>query len=594
MIKQLNKNPKLFIILASCVSIGLISFAVSFNIVYGRGATSSAGSCGSGYTFTPSTGWWRGGTCTCTTKTSCNKCGQCNTCGKAYETTSRWGGRTCVSPTCSAPVLQPPQPFECNNMDVSFVERLPQYNIGGLHASITTNGKYTVKGMTTHGSQSCDDIKQAIANFNYDSCAYPSSVSEERLERVSWSFNNMRTVKDCGNVKSKQPCPADTGFTTLGSTSSPYSAFTEHRTSLQNSAPNQYRWGDLRSYGISSDNAKQGPYPVTKFYNTNNYVTLNLAFNYEMAYSGTDGHEAPCWSTGPSWRECHYVQYYKYIPRIKQPNIKIDSYIISHRDRTQAIYRNSPIRKSWEIENANAGSCNIETKNDSGAVIDSLSRSGLNIDFKQSPQTVDFLPINGATGQYLENVDKNANYTIGYDPNRIQPGDYTSNLTCNLSINCSLGSSGDDCKRSYPDNPYNNPITVSVNKDFTISEDKKVSLTASANPSIVSRRSTRTKIEARVTGATSGDKHKYKITKIPKGYQLLSNAEIVTNANAGGNSTVSWDVGLYIDPKTNSSEAEIGTSEFVIEMIDEPYDNLYTATAKVTYLGTRDVREVAP
>lgn len=605
MIKYLNQKPKLYIVTSLFISIALILFAISFNVVYGRGAASSAGRCGSGYTFTPSTGWWGGGTCTCTTQTSCNKCGQCNTCDRAYETTGRWGGRTCVSPTCSAPVLQPPQPFECRDVDVSYIERLSQYNINGLHASITSNGKYTVKGMTTHGSQSCDDIKKAISSFNYNSCAYPSSVSEERLERVSWSFNNMTTVKDCGNVKGVYgECKNEAvnfgaypGFTTIGAIASPYQAFKEHSTVLQNEAPNQYRWGKLKNYGISSSNTKPEPYPVTRFYNTNNHETLKLAFNYEMVYNSL--YKArPCWKAFSfivTWRECHRVHYFTYTPRVVQPNIALNSYQVRHRDRNQLIFRNSPIRKSWQLQNANSGSCNIETKNSDGNVISALSRSAIDIDPSKNQQTVDFLPINGATGQYLENVDKSANYTIGYDPSRIETGVYTSLLSCNLSINCSAGGGiGDDCKRTYPTNPYTNGVNVSASTSFTISPDITVNLKAVAKPSIVSKKNIRTKIEATTTGARSGDKHKYKITKLPQGYRLTSNPEIVINANVAGSSTVSWDVVLDINPNTNLSDAEIGTSQFVIEMIDEPYDNLYTAKAQVTYLGSRDIKEVAP
>lgn len=526
--------------------------------------------------------------------------------------------------TCTAPAVQPSQPFVCTDVPVSYVERLSQYNINGLDASISSNGKYTVKGMTTHGSYSCDTILKAILDYNtppptstfsgyqslwnrpvqpstpkYNVCAYPSSVSEQRLERVNWSFNNMTAVKDCGNVKGVYAeCNngavnfgAYPGFTTIGAIASPYQAFTDHSTIVQNAAPNQYRWGGLYQYGISSDNAKPGPY---SFYSTSyDYETLKLAFNYEMVYSSLQ-QAGPCWSPFPSFRECHRVHYFTYTPRVQQPNITLNSYLIKHRDRpSQLIYRNSPIRKSWQIENANSGSCNIETKNSSGEVIPFLSKSGLNIDFKQGKQIVDFLPINGATGQYLEKVDQNADYTIGYDPNRIQPGVYKSILTCSLSINCSSGSGTDDCKRISPGNPYSSPISVSVDQDFTISPDQIVTLAASAKPTIVYNKFRKTKILANTKGANVNDKHKYTLTKIPIGYKLTSSATIDKVADASGTTNAFWDVELVVNPQTNGSDAIIGASEFVVEMTDEPYDNLYTAKAKVTYLGNRDVREVA-
>lgn len=593
MIKYLNQKPKLYIVTSLFISIALILFAISFNVVYGRPFTEVNNN---------------------NPTQLCNKCGECTICPQKTNVSS-------PLPSCSAPAVQPPQPFECRDVDVSYIERLSQYNINGLHASITSNGKYTVKGMTTHGTHSCATILKSITDYinrnnpsgstpslpattttpHYNTCAYPSSVSEESLRRVSWSFNNMTTVKDCGNVKGVYgECNngavnfgAYPGFTTIGAIASPYQAFKEHSTVLQNEAPNQYRRGNQKNYGISSSNTKPGPYPVTRFYNTNNHETLKLAFNYEMVYSSLSKGR-PCWTVFPFWKECHLVHYFTYTPRVVQPNIALNSYQVRHRDRNQLIFRNSPIRKSWQLQNANSGSCNIETKNSSGAVIDSLSRSGLNIDFRQSPQTVDFLPINGATGQYLENVDKSANYTIGYDPSRIETGVYTSLLSCNLSINCSAGGGiGDDCKRTYPTNPYTNGVNVSASTSFTISPDITVNLKAVAKPSIVSKKNIRTKIEATTTGARSGDKHKYKITKLPQGYRLTSNPEIVINANVAGSSTVSWDVVLDINPNTNLSDAEIGTSQFVIEMIDEPYDNLYTAKAQVTYLGSRDIKEVA-
>ena len=616
MIKYINKKPRLSVVIALFTSIALIVFSIGFNIAYGRGGTSTR-SCPTGYTLSS------GGTCICQTRTSCNRCGQCNTCPRAYQTWSggRYGGTTCVSPTCAAPAVEGPKPFECNNMDVTFIERLPQYTINGLEASITTRGKYTVKGMTTNGSHSCATIKKAIEDYinppatssnpsqptnttpHYNTCAYPSSVREEKLERVSWSFNNMTTVKDCGNVKgvssecndASRNYGAYPGFTTIGATFNPYIFFTRHRTILQNSAPDQYRWGGLRSYGISSSNEKPGPYPVTKFYNTYNYATLKLALNYEMRYSSL-GQGSPCWSPFPFFRECHRVHYYTYTPSVKQPNIKVDSYNIKHRDRNQLIYRNSPIRKSWEIENANSGTCSISTKDSSGSDITPLSKPNINIDFNKGQQSIDFLPIDGATGQYLENVDTNSNFTVGYDPNRISPGQYRSILTCNLSINCSAGINrdSDDCKRTYPPNPYTNPISVSLSQDFTIYDDVKVSLSAKASPAIVSRKSVKTKIIATSENAKAGDIHKYKLAKIPQGYRVLSPVESVQTADASGKSTVSWDVEVFFDPKTNISLAEIGKSEFVVEMIDEPYDNLYTAKASVIYLGTRGVTEVSP
>jgi len=573
MIKYLNQKPKLYIVTSLFISIALILFLISFNVVYGRPFTKVNNN---------------------NPTQLCNKCGECTICPQKTNVSS-------PLPSCSAPAVQPPQPFECRDVDVSYIERLSQYNINGLHASITSNGKYTVKGMTTHGRHSCATILNAISSFDYGSCAYPSRVSEESLRRVSWSFNNMTTVKDCGNVKSiRSECRngganygAHQGFTTIGSIANPYRAFTEHSTVLQNAAPNQYRWGNLFNFGISSSNTKAGPYPVTRFYDTNKYETLKLAFNYQMLYSSLR-QERPCWRTFPSWRECHLVHYFTYTPRVVQPNIALNSYQVRHRDRNQLIFRNSPIRKSWQLQNANSGICNIETKASNGNVISALSRSAINIDPSKNQQTVDFLPINGATGQYLENVDQNANYTIGYDPSRIQPGSYTSLLRCNLRINCSVGSVGDDCKRIYPTNPYTSGVNVSASTSFTISPDITVNLKAVAKPSIVSKKNIRTKIEATTTGARSGDKHKYKITKLPQGYRLTSNPEIVINANVAGSSTVSWDVVLDINPTTNLSTAKIGTSQFVIEMIDEPYDNLYTAKAQVTYLGSRDIKEVAP
>lgn len=588
MIKYLNQKPKLYIVTSLFISITLILFAISFNIVYGQD-------------------WWDGwGSCSYEV---INQCGETSTCegqrvwvrGWDWDSPGSYECRPIEGSSCTPPPPPPPQPFECRDLDVSYIERLAQYNINGLHASITSNGKYTVKGMTTHGGHSCATILNAISSFDYGSCAYPSSVSEESLRRVNWSFNNMTTVKDCGNVANiYAECNdrnanhgAYPGFTTIGSIASPYRAFTEHSTVLQNEAPNQYRWGNPFNYGVSSSNTKAGPYPVTRFYNTNNYGTLKLAFNYEMLYSSLRL-EGPCWSTDPSVRECHRVHYFTYTPRVVQPNIAINSYQVRHRDRNQLIFRNSPIRKSWQLQNANSGSCNIETKDSNGNVISAFSRSGINIDFSKNTQTVDFLPINGATGQYLENVDQNANYTIGYNPSRIQPGSYTSLLSCNLSINCSGGSIGDDCKRIYPTNPYTSGVNVSASTSFTISPDITVNLKAVAKPSIVSKKNIRTKIEATTTGAKSGDKHKYKITKVPQGYRLTSNPEIVTTDIKNGSSKVSWDVVLDINPTTNLSAAQIGTSQFVIEMIDEPYDNLYTAKAQVTYLGSRDIKEVAP
>ena len=611
MVKQLNKNPKLFILLASFVAIGLISFAGTFNVVHGRQQQQQQQQ---------------------QQTSKCNKCGECTNCLASIQ--NNWSRFLCVAfpqycsslTQCTAPAEQPPQPFVCTDVPVSYVERLSQYNINGLDASISSNGKYTVKGMTTHGSYSCDTILKAILDYNtppptstsswyqfllnrpvqpstpkYNVCAYPSSVSEERLERVNWSFNNMTAVKDCGNVKGVYAeCNngavnfgAYPGFTTIGAIASPYQAFTDHSTILQNAAPNQYRWGGLYQYGIRSDNAKPGPYSFFSTFYNNSYETLKLAFNYEMVYSSYR-RDAPCWSPFPFWRECHRVHYFTYTPRVQQPNITLNSYLINHRDRpSQLIYRNSPIRKSWQIENANAGSCNIETKNSSGEVIPFLSKSGLNIDFKQGKQIVDFLPINGATGQYLEKVDQNADYTISYDPSRLKPGDYTSTLTCSLSINCSSGSNTDDCKRSYPGNPYGSPISVSASKAFTIYPDQTVTLAASAKPTIVYNKFRKTKILANTKGANLNDTHKYKLAKIPKGYRLTSPEEIVKVADASGTTNAFWDVELVVDPKTNVSEAIIGASEFVVEMTDEPYDNLYTAKAKVIYLGNRDVREVA-
>ena len=74
---------------------------------------------------------------------------------------------------------------------------------------------------------------------------------------------------------------------------------------------------------------------------------------------------------------------------------------------------------------------------------------------------------------------------------------------------------------------------------------------------------------------------------------MISNPEIVTTDIKNGSSKVSWEVILDIDPESKV-KTKVGTSQFVIQMIDEPYDNLYTAKAQVTYLGTRDISEVAP
>jgi len=587
MIKYLNQKPKLYIVTSLFISITLILFAIRFNIVYGQ--------------FGPYFWDQLGDSCSYDISAYC---GDVSTCyGQILPNND--GNLECISNgNCTTPPLPPPEPFECNNMDVSYIERLPDYEVHGLHASIRSNGKYTVKGMTSNGVRNCSEILNAISSFDYGSCAYPSSVSEERLERVSWSFNDMRTVRDCGNVTAiwaecddaSQNYGASPGFITRGSIASPYSAFTEHITALQNAAPYQ---GGLYDGNIYSKNDFPAP-----FYNINNliYEPLKLAFNYEMVYSHRSGYHTRCWCAfwffWCQWQECNRTHEFTHIPRVLQPNVDISLYQVMHRDRSQSpIFRNSPIRKSWQIQNANSGSCNIETKDDlNGNVISALSRNAINIDPLQNTQTFDFLPIDVATGQYLANVDQAANYTIGYDPSRIQPGSYTSSLSCNISIDCTVGSPADDCKRTYPINPYTSGVGVDVfaYKSFTISSDiTTVNLKAVAKPSIVSKKNIRTKIEATTTGAGSGDTHKYKI-KLPQGYRVTSNPERVVSADVAGSSTVSWDVELDINTTTNSSVAQIGTSQFVIEMIDEPYDNLYTAKTQVTYLGSRNIKEVAP
>lgn len=595
MIKYLNQKPKLYIITSLFISSALVIGAITFNIAYG---CDQYGNCGP-----------EPDPCQCSTTCASNLCGDTNCC-------------SCGSCNgCEPPPIPGPAPFECNDMDVSYVERLPYYKIDtgpvveGLNPSITSNGKYTVKGMTRHGARSCSEILSAIQNFadgplgRGGSCAYPSSVREESLKRGNWAFNNMTTTVDCGNSKNPnqaclnwRPGPVGViGLTVIGAT--PTRPFTEYRTILQNAAPTQTREGGL--YGnIVTDNVKRAPYPVTKFYNLNNYETLKLAFNYEMVYA-TMTDTRPCFSAGPSgWRECHKINSFTFIPRVQPQNIERlpgedggggggteprpwdHSYQIKHRDRDQSIYRNSPIRKSWNLENYTYGTCKITTKDSAGGVVSALSRSGINADRTKVTQIVDFLPIDGKTGEYLENVDKNANYTIEYDPSRIKPGEYTSLLSCDLTLECST----DDCKVTHP---YARTRTETVSRNFTIAQDPSPTLKAVAKPRILSKRNVRTIIEATTTGGASAYKHTYKIIKIPEGYTLISNPEIVTTDIKNGSSKVSWEVILDIDPESKV-KTKVGTSQFVIQMIDEPYDNLYTAKAQVTYLGTRDISEVAP
>ncbi len=489
-----------------------------------------------------------------------------------------------------APIVQPapPQDFSCGWVPVTYVERLEGPNLEGVNMSITSQGIHRIAGRTTSGSHSCKAIRAAISNKNssagYDTNAYPSQITVEEVRRVSWAFNPITLVRDNGNSKSSSSRSMEAP--SQGARLQGIVNGQTYNTVMQSGSPYQERYGGVFNYGINTINDTGRPTFLSGMY-TVPQSSVTIGNSYDFSYTN-QSRTRPCFSTGPSWQECHHVFSFRYdanlpVPTFIDPTDPDVGIQITHADNPGApLYPNSPIRAQWKAKNATSGQCSMITSPNVAEL------TFANVPY--APITTRVVRPQDGIGQFLEDVNQQGNFVERLTRNPLlAPRNYVANVSCLLS-NDSGPDRFDDVFRTNARGT--GPQLISDTTEFEINSDRVVTLTVTQTPPTIDDNNPTARIIARTTNAQAGDIHRYSIPNLPNGYKLAdtsSNAQTIT-VDDTGESGVAWDIEVIT---SGPNRANIGNVEVVAQMIDN-FDNLYAGTARFTYFGGRGLQEIQP
>ncbi len=298
------------------------------------------------------------------------------------------GGGSGRLPTEPEPEPEPldPQPFACGWESVTYVERLPETNFNGLHLSTTSNGIHRISGQTRNGEHTCEEIRETIKDYNIcidstpivrffssypEDCAfdaYPESVDNEELQRISWTLNEVELHRDGGNIKAPLKGTAPTGIYLYGGFPSSPNSYREYSTILQERAPFQRRNGGIFHFSTVSVNESFAPSFIYNLETIDRVDSLRIARTYELYFTEANYGASTRQRTGPFWTEYNYNVFFKYEPRLASGSLVADSFEIQNRnDGSPNIYEDSPIRMSWQKHLSNAAVCSLETTQNGGS-----------------------------------------------------------------------------------------------------------------------------------------------------------------------------------------------------------------------------------